>query len=202
MVGRLAVAGLGLAIAAGGAAAQATGTASYNAPYRAFRSYEFGGTVSFNQGDVTGLEGQFRFGYKAFDIGVRGGGAFSSGTDAFIIGMEGRARMLTHTEQLPFDGALVTGLGMTFGGGATAGNVPVGLSLGRRLNMEGSDVSIVPYVQPTLNLVFGDPGGHVGFSFGLGADVRLSRFFDARVSGGFGTTWAPEGIAISAVWIR
>jgi hypothetical protein len=201
MVGRLAAVGLGLLIAGSNAAAQATGTASYNAPYRAFQSYEFGGTVSFNQGDVTGVEGQFRFGYKAFDIGARGGMAFSSGDDAFIIGVEGRGRVLTHTEQLPFDGAVIAGFGMAFDGG-TNGNIPIGLSLGRRLNLEGSDISIVPYVQPTFNLVFGDAGTHTGFSFGLGADVRLSRFFDARVSGGFGTTWAPEGIAISAVWIR
>jgi hypothetical protein len=201
MVGRLAVVGLALGIAGSSAAAQATGTASYNAPYRAFQNYEFGGTISFNHNNVTGVEGQFRFGYKAFDIGVRGGGAFSSGTDAFIIGVEGRGRVLTHTEQLPFDGAIIAGFGMAFGGG-TNGNIPVGLSLGRRLNLEGSDISIVPYVQPTFNLVFGDAGTHSGFSFGLGADVRLSRFFDARVSGGFGTDWAPEGIAISAVWIR
>jgi hypothetical protein len=201
MVGRFAAVALGLMIAGGSAAAQATGTASYNAPYRAFQSYEFGGTVSFNQGDVTGVEGQFRFGYKAFDIGLRGGMLFTPGDDVGIIGVEGRGRVLTHSEQLPLDGAIVTGLGLSFDGGM-AGNIPVGLSLGRRLNLEGSDISVIPYVQPTLNMVFGDPGGHVGFSFGLGADVRLSRFFDARVSGGFGTDWAPEGISISAVWIR
>ena len=201
MVRRLASVGLGLVIAAGTAAGQATGTASYNAPYRAFEKYEFGGTVSFNQGDVTGVEGQFRFGYKAFDIGLRGGMAFSSLDDAVIMGVEARGRVLTHSEQLPMDGAIVVGFGLAFDGG-TNGNIPVGLSLGRRLNLEGSDISIVPYVQPTLNIVFGDVGSHAGFSFGLGADVRLSRFFDARVSGGFGGDWAPEGIAISAVWIR
>jgi len=201
MTGRLAAVGLGLMIASSSAAAQATGTASFNAPYRAFDKYEFGGTVSFNTGDVTGVEGQFRFGYRAFDIGLRGGVAFTPGDDAVLLGVEGRGRVLTHSEQMPLDGAVVTGLGFVFNNGTTV-NVPVGLSLGRRLNLENSDISVIPYVQPTLNMVFGDPGGHVGFSFGLGADVRLSRFFDARVSGGFGTDWAPEGISISAVWIR
>lgn len=201
MTGRLAAVGLGLMIASSSAAAQATGTASFNAPYRAFDKYEFGGTVSFNTGDVTGVEGQFRFGYRAFDIGLRGGVAFTPGDDAVLLGVEGRGRVLTHSEQMPLDGAVVLGLGFAFDGGTT-GNIPVGLSLGRRLNLENSDISVIPYVQPTLNMVFGDPGGHVGFSFGLGADVRLSRFFDARVSGGFGTDWAPEGISISAVWIR
>ncbi len=201
MTGRLAAVGLGLMIASGSAAAQATGTASFNAPYRAFAKYEFGGTVSFNTGDVTGLEGQFRFGYRAFDIGLRGGMAFTPGDDPVLLGVEGRGRVLTHSEQMPLDGAIILGLGFAFDGGTT-GNIPVGLSLGRRLNLENSDISVIPYVQPTLNMVFGDPGGHAGFSFGLGADVRLSRFFDARVSGGFGSTWAPEGISISAVWIR
>jgi hypothetical protein len=201
MVGRLAVVGLGLALAGSNAAAQATFTASYNAPYRAFEKYEFGGTVSFNRNDVTGVEGQFRFGYKAFDIGARGGMAFSSGDDQVIIGIEGRGRVLTHSEQLPLDGAIVAGFGMLFDGG-TNGHVPIGLSLGRRVNLEDSEISIVPYAQPTFSMVFGDSDFHTGFSFGLGADVRLSKFFDARVSGGFGTDWAPEGIAISAVWIR
>jgi hypothetical protein len=201
MVRRIAAVGVGLIVAAGSAAAQATGTASFNAPYRAFQKYEFGGTVSFNSGDATGVEGQFRFGYKAFDIGARGGMVFTPGDDPVVLGIEARGRVLTHSEQLPMDGAVIVGFGMSFDGG-TAGNIPIGLSLGRRLNLEDSDISIVPYVQPTLNMVFGDPGGHVGFSFGLGADVRLTRFFDARVSGGFGTDWAPEGIAISAVWIR
>jgi hypothetical protein len=190
-----------MALAAGTAGAQATGTASFNAPYRAFEQYEFGGTLSFNQGDVTGVEGQIRFGYRAFDIGARGGVLLTSGQDAAVIGVEGRGRVLTHTEQFPLDGALVAGLGARFDGG-TAFNAPIGLSLGRRLDFEKSEVSIVPYAQPTLNFVFGDPGGHVGFSFGFGLDARLSRFFDVRVSGGLASDWGIEGFSVSAVWIR
>ena len=190
-----------VAFAAGSAAAQATGTASFNAPYRAFQQLEFGGTLSFNQYDVTGVEGQIRFGYRAFDIGARGGMLFTSGTDAAVIGVEGRGRVLTHTEQFPLDGALILGLGGRFGGG-TSFNAPIGLSLGRRLDIEGSQISIVPYAQPTLNLVFGDPGGHAGFSFGFGLDARLSPFFDVRASGGLASSWGMQGFAVSAVWIR
>jgi hypothetical protein len=190
-----------LVAGAGSAAAQATGTASFNAPYRAFEKYEFGGTVSFNEGDITGLEGQLRFGYKAFDIGFRGGLGLNDFDDLILIGAEARGRVLTHTDQFPLDGAIVTGLGFAFNGG-TVGNVPVGLSLGRRIDLENSDISLVPYVQPTGNFLFGDVDEDVGFTLGFGLDARLSRFFDARVSAGFGTDYGFEGFAISAVWIR
>jgi opacity protein-like surface antigen len=188
---------------AGAAAAQATGTASFNAPYRAFQNYEFGGTVSFNDNDVVGLEGQLRFGYQKFDIGFRGGVGLNDFEDAILVGVEGRGRVLTHNEQFPLDGALVVGFGMSFDGG-TFGNIPVGLSLGRRVDIENSQISIVPYIQPTGNMVFIDTpdGPEFGFSLGFGLDARLSRFFDARVSAGFGTDWGIEGFAISAVWIR
>ncbi len=191
-----------LALAAGTAGAQATGTASFNAPYRAFERYEFGGTLSFNRGSVTGVEGQIRVGYREFDVGARGGVLFTSGSDAGVIGVEGRGRVLTHTERFPLDGALVAGLGAAFGGGGSSFNAPVGLSLGRRVEFENSEVSIVPYAQPTLNFRFGDPGGHAGFSFGFGLDARLSRFFDVRVSGGVASDWGIEGFSVSAVWIR
>jgi hypothetical protein len=182
------------------ASAQATGTPSFNAPYRAFEKYEFGGTLSFPNGDVTGIEGQLRFGYKAFDVGFRGG-MLLNGDDAVLIGAEGRGRVLTHNEQFPLDGAIVAGLGFAFNGG-TYGNVPVGLSLGRRIDIEDSNISLVPYVQPTANLVFGDVDAEFGFTLGFGLDARLSKFFDARVSAGVGTDWGIEGFAISAVWIR
>jgi hypothetical protein len=184
------------------AAGQATGTASFNAPYRAFEQHEFGATLSFNSGDVTGVEGQYRFGYKALDVGARGGMAFSSGDDAVLLGIEGRGRVLTHTERFPLDGAIIVGFGMIANGGTTW-NLPLGLSLGRRLELEDSEISIVPYAQPTLNLVFGTGDGtKVGFGAGFGLDARLSRYFDVRLSAGLGTDWAVEGFAVSAVWVR
>jgi hypothetical protein len=199
---------VGLALAVGSAAAQATFTPSYNAPYRAFARHEFGGTISFERNSTTALEGQYRFGYKAFDIGFRGGVRFvgNGGDDQVLLGVEGRGRVLTHNEQFPLDGALILGMGLNIDGG-TGFILPAGLSLGRRLDVEGSDVSIIPFVQPTFFLTNGPDGAggrdtNGGFGFGFGADFRLSRFFDARVSAGLGTDWAPEGVSISAVWIR
>jgi hypothetical protein len=102
----------------------------------------------------------------------------------------------------PLDGALVFGGGLSIDGG-TDFQFPLGLSLGRRVDVEDSEVSIVPYVQPTLFLVNQDLGivrdTDVIFAIGVGGDFRLSRRFDARVSLGFGDL---DGISIAAVWIR
>jgi hypothetical protein len=187
-----------LASGAGAVQGQSTGTPTYHAPHRAFSSYEFGGTLSFSEGDATGLEGQVRFGQGTWDFGIRGGFVDAPGGTSVVLGGSGRVRVLTHSVQFPLDGAVIVG-----GGTQEFDNlmVPVGISLGRRLDIEGSGVSIVPYAQPTLFLVFDDNDANdvINLSFGIGADFRLTQFFDVRVSGSFGDI---EGIALSAVWIR
>ena len=186
------------------ALAQVTGP-SYNAPYRAFASHEFGGTLAFPEGGDVQLEGQYRFGTGTFDIGLRGGLMFNDpADDVFVFGVEARNRVITHTEQFPLDGAVVFGGGIAANGG-TAWRFPLGLSLGRRIDIENSQLSLVIYGQPTLFVVNQEVGvdreTDANFAFGFGVDVRLSRVFDVRVSGGLGDA-VGEGVAISAVWIR
>lgn len=191
------------------ASAQATRTPSFNAPYRAFNQHEFGGTISFITGgglDATALEGQYRFGYRSFDIGARGGLLLRDdpAENSVILGIEARTRVITHTESFPLDGAIIFGAGLDIDGG-TSLILPIGLSLGRRLDVRDSKVSIVPYVQPTGFLVNGrNPAGNRDTDFdigiGIGADFRLSELFDARISVGIGD--GPKGVSISAVWVR
>ncbi|HYK83679.1 MAG TPA: hypothetical protein VEU55_11100 [Gemmatimonadales bacterium] len=199
-----AVAGLATsALAAGRAAAQATGMPSFNAPYRAFQRSEFGGVVSFPDGGGTGFEGVYRYASGKFDIGLRGG-FFSPGGNApaaVLAGAEARERVITHTIDFPLDGALVAGAGAFLVGGGSTLNLPVGLSLGRRIDPAGSTISIVPYGQPTLAFLAGDRRSRLIFAFGLGADFRLSRVFDARVSGGLGDQ-PLRGVSIGAVWVH
>lgn len=190
-----------LSAGAGTAAAQATGTTYFYAPYRGFERHEFGGTVSFLEGDNTGFEGLYSFGYRSWDIGFRGGVVDTPGDEVFVAGVSGRIRVISHTEQFPLDGAFVVGVGGLFDGGSQL-VVPGGLSLGRRLDFENSEVSLVLYGQPTL--WFGtdaDGPDDPGFLFGVGfgADLRISRAFDLRVSFGLGDV---EGFSISAVWVR
>jgi hypothetical protein len=181
-------------------AGQATGTPSFNAPYRAFSRSEFGGTVSFPRGANFGLEGQYRFGYQNFDVGLRGGlvdygGGFTQG----VIGAEARGRVLTHTEEFPLDGAVIVGLGGRFSSGASSALITGGLSLGRRIDPKDSQVSIVPYGEPVLFISSGGGGSSLNFAMGFGADLRLSRVFDLRVSVGLGDI---QGAAFSAVWVH
>lgn len=195
------VAGL-LGLAAVDAGAQVTATPSFNAPYRAFGRHEFGAALSFVSFDAaTAIEGVYRFASGEFDVGLRGGFSFD-GVDVFLAGVEGRYRAITHNVNFPLDGALIFGAGLGIDGGTTI-NLPFGLSLGRRLNVEGSEVSIVPYVQPTLLVqnfeTFGGRDTELFFGFGVGGDFRLSRAFDARLSLGFGDL---EGLSIAAVWLR
>ncbi len=187
-------------VVASAAASQATGTTAFNAPYRAFESHEFGGTLSFPEGGGVAAEGLYGFGKGKFDIGIRGGVWDPSAGDAiFLVGVNVRQRVLEHTDEFPLDGAVVFGGGAQFIPDLTTLLVPVGLSLGRRLDVEGSQVSIVPFVQPTAFLSHNSLDTGFNFALGIGGDFRLSRMFDARVSVGLGDM---EGISISAVWLR
>lgn len=201
MIGRRSLAGL-LALsaaAAGTLAAQATGTPTFNAPFRAFTYSEFGVLVSFPSGGGTAFEGAFRTSAGAFDVGFKGGifDPSGSGKAVLLAGVEGRERVITHSVEFPLDGAVVLGVGGNFVSGGSALIVPLGLSLGRRLETT-SQLSIIPYLQPTMFIV-ADHGSDVQFSLGLGADFRLSRTFDARFSAGLGDV---EGVSLGAVWVH
>jgi hypothetical protein len=182
-----------------GAAAQATGTTTFNAPYRAFTNSEFGVLISFPNGGGTAFEGVYRVSSDRFDIGFKGGlfDPSGAGSAQLLVGTEARERVLSHSQDFPLDGALILGVGAHFVSGNSELIVPVGLSLGRRLDTQ-SDVSIVPYVQPTMFLTV-NHGSDVLFALGLGSDFRLSRSFDLRVSAGLGDV---EGVSIGAVWVH
>ncbi|HKC38711.1 MAG TPA: hypothetical protein VKC15_04145 [Gemmatimonadales bacterium] len=181
--------------------AQATGVPTFNAPYRAFTRSEIGVVFSFPNGLGTGIEGAYRVASGKFDLGFRGGVLMPGGgaNTILLVGGEARQRVLSHTVDFPLDGALILGVGGWFSSGNSLLFIPVGLSLGRRIDPEGSSVSIVPYVQPTGTLVAGNSNSRFLFTLGLGADFRLSPRFDARISAGLGDL---EGVSLSAVWVH
>jgi hypothetical protein len=192
---------LGSALLASEGAAQATGLPTFNAPYRAFTRSEIGVVLSFPNGGGTALEGVFRKASGKFDIGFRGGFRDPGGVGSTIllVGAEARQRVLSHTLDFPLDGALVVGVGGAFVSRSSALFLPIGLSLGRRIDPEGSQISIVPYVQPTALFVAGSAPSTLLFALGLGADFRFSPRFDARISAGLGDL---EGVSLSAVWVH
>src|SRR5437899_11053534 len=180
--------------------AQETGSRSFNEPHRAYTRYEIGVVLTFPNGGGTAIEGAYRISRGKFDLGFRGG-IFTpggSGNSVLLVGAEARERVVSHTEDFPLDGALIVGIGGGFVSGSSALFVPVGISLGRRIDPKGSKISIVPYAQPTALFVAGSAPSHLHFTLGLGADFRLTHRFDARISAGLGDV---EGVSLSAVWV-
>jgi len=182
---------------------QATGMPSFNAPYRAFQRSEFGAVFSFPDGGGTGIEGAYRYASGKLDLGLRGGifDPPGSGKAVLLAGVEARERVITPTVDFPLDGAIVFGAGADLVSGGSELNIPLGLSLGRRIDPQGSTVSIVPYVQPTVAFIVGDFPSDLVFGFGVGVDFRLSKVLDARISGGLGDH-PFTGVSIGAVWVH
>lgn len=192
----------------GTAEAQTTGLPLFLAPYRAFETTEIGASV-VDPGRGWAAEGMYRRGTRFFDFGFRAGiRTFTTnlpgptgGDDRqtfFLTGVDARARVFDHTRDVPFDGAFTFGVGGQIGEGFARGFVPIGLSLGRRFEVEGSETSFVPYIHPVFTSVFGDDPD-VALSFGLGVDVRVNRTLDIRLSAGLGDL---DGVAIGFAILR
>lgn len=169
-------------------AAQSTGTPVFHAPYRAFERYEIGANVS-DAGNIA-VEGFYGFSHAGakWDFALRGGvqDNGNSGKAALLIGVDVRYRVIDQTEDFPLDGALITGAGGHLVDGGSRLFIPIGLSLGRRVNFEGSRVSLVPYAEPVVVPTFGDGNSEVLVALGLGADLRINRRFELRLGIGIG----------------
>jgi len=192
------------------AAAQETGTPMFKAPYRAFASHEFGAAFS-DPGDAVSfaLEGFYSYGSGPHDFSIRGGfedlpdqtfnGVTVGGGTRVLLGGDFRTRVVTYSESFPLDGALTLGFGANVGDGDDAYFLPVGVSLGRRFDLENSKTTFTPYAHPVVVPTFGGGDSDVQFALGLGVDVRFSRNFALRVSGGVGDI---EGVGVAATYIR
>jgi hypothetical protein len=202
VVGGLLVVAL-VALGAGRASAQETGTPIFKAPYRAFEQHEFGGSFSDPGSGVRyALEGFYRYGYRQFDISVRGGWEELSGPGGgtrVLLGGDARTRVLNATEKFPLDGAITLGFGANVGDGPDAYYLPFGISLGRRFNLENSDVTFVPYAHPVLIPTWGGGNSDLNVALGLGVDIRFARNWAVRVSGGIGDI---DGVGISLAYVR
>ncbi len=171
------------------AAAQSTGSPVFSSPYRDFQLNEWAISLS-DPGPGYDLEGSYRFAFSqsgSADLGLRAGvhAGLGPGHDALLLGTDFRARVLSHTESFPLDGSLTVGLGMESHNHTTVGYVPIGFTMGRRVLVEGSSISLVPYVQPVVMPLLGDASG-TDFSIGFGLNARLSPRLDARFSAAAG----------------
>jgi hypothetical protein len=195
---------LALVVLAGSAAtsmAQETGTPVFKAPYRAFDNHEFGLTFSDYEAVSGALEASYTYGVDRNDFGVRGGIAdpAGEGDTRVLLGGSFRTRVVEYSESFPLDGAITVGLGANVGSGDDVFLVPVGFSLGRKFDLEGSNTTFTPYAHPVLVPIFGSGDSDVEFALGLGVDVRFSERWAARVSGGVGDI---EGVGLGIAYIR
>jgi hypothetical protein len=175
------------------AAAQATGLPTFFAPTRAFGSTELGVTLSLPEGDATGIEGRFGVALDRTDLALRAGylDPGGSGDGSFVGGVEARIPVLGRSATFPLDGSFVLGVGRHFtDGGQTF--VPLGLSIGRRLSLDGQALQLTPYVQPTV--VIADDAL---FTFGLGVDLRIRGIPEVRLNWAVGDV---EGFSVSLFW--
>jgi hypothetical protein len=197
-------------LSARNSAAQETGTPIFKAPYRAFTSHEFGASFSDpGQGVSYALEGFYRYGRGANDFSIRGGwasleqttlnGVNIGGGTRVLLGGDFRTQVLSYSESIPVDGSLTVGFGANVGDGTDAYFIPIGVSVGRRFDLEGSNTSFVPYAHPVIVPTFGGGNSDINFALGLGVDVRFSKSIAARVSGGIGDI---EGVGLSLTYIR
>ncbi len=171
------------------AAAQSTGSPVFSSPYRDFQMSEWAISLS-DPGPGYDLEGSYRFAFSpagSTDLGLRAGvhAGLGAGHDALLLGTDLRARVLTHTESFPLDGSLTIGLGMESHNHVTVGYVPIGFTMGRRVLVEGSSISLVPYVQPVVMPLLGDASG-TDVSIGFGLNARMSPRLDLRFSAAAG----------------
>lgn len=192
-----------VALSASDMAAQATGTPMFKAPYRAFTSHEFGAAFSDpGEGVSFALEGFYSYGRGTNDFGLRAGFADPEGPGdtRLLLGGDFRTRILSYSESFPLDGALTVGAGINLGDGDDLIYLPLGITVGRRFELEGSRTTFTPYAHPTLVPVLGAAGGDdVGFALGLGVDMRFSRDWSLRVSGGIGDI---EGVGVALTYVR
>jgi hypothetical protein len=191
-----------LAGVAGTSSAQETGTPIFKAPYRAFTSHELGASLSDpGEGVSLALEGFYRYGRDANDFSVRGGFEDLNGSAGtrVLLGGDFRTQVVSYSESFPLDGSLTLGFGADVGDGPDAYRIPVGVSLGRRFDLEGSNTTFVPYAHPVIVPRFGGGDSEVDFALGLGVDIRFSERWAVRASGGLGDI---EGVGVSLAYLR
>ena len=180
-----------------GVSAQATGTATFFAPTRAFGDTEVGVSFSGASGSGgVGVEGRYGFLLSRSDISMRAGyvDPGDAGSGSVVAGVEVRVPVIGHDRRFPLDGAFILGVGHRFSDAGGETFVPVGLSLGRRIALDGNDLQITPYLQPTV--VFQDDSA---FGAGLGLDFHIRGVPDIRLNWTVGDF---DGFAISLFWAR
>ena len=179
--------------------AQSTGMPVVLAPERNYSDYTLGATLS-DPGPGVAVEGWYGMVIGPGDITFRAGiWDRNGGRTAFLVGADYRAPLVQHSEGFPLDGALTVGAGGSFSSAASIFFVPVGFTLGRRLEIKDSDIVVQPYGEPIIHIAFGDTSDNLLFSLGLGFEIQFTDSFALDVTGVLGDL---DGISVGFGYLR
>jgi len=112
---------------------------------------------------------------------------------AFVVGSEFFTPLLRATPGSPLEALLVLGAGATFEDGILA-RIPLGVSVGARLENAEGEVAFTPYVHPRVGLdIFADDDDSVtelAFLVDFGLDVEVTPSVTVRAA----YTWVTGGV--------
>jgi hypothetical protein len=188
----LCIAGL---LAAAPVAAQGWDTPMFLPPYV---GEEIGGYPTFPSSGDWGLQGIWRQ-QGSLNLGLRGGVARTGGgaPTVLLVGVEawgGLGRRSDKTLDLNW----VTGLGATFRGHYSNLRIPLGISIGKRLQVPG--LALTPYILPRLAYQLeglqSRTHSTLNFEMDLGLDLTLASSVTFRAVGTVGA-WDTFGLGVA-----
>ncbi len=189
----------GLGGFAGRVAAQSTGMPVTLPPVRSFESFTLGAKLA-DPGHGVAVEGWYGMVLGPGDITFRVGFWDTNlGTTPVLLGADYRMPLVPHSESFPLDGSLTVGAGGSFTSGNSVFFIPVGFSLGRKLEVKDSDIRLQPYGEPIVHLGFSNGSTDFFFSLGLGLEVQFNEKFALDVSGSLGDI---DGISVGFGYLR
>lgn len=142
-----------------------------------------------------GIEGIWRR-TGNLNLGLRVGYIDTYRDGLITVGAETWGLLAPADQSLPVDVTWTAGLGATFNGGTSLA-VPLGLSIGRTLDLGTRDIQV--YGHPRIELLFhsdgrnGDDDADLDAVLDIGADIELSARWTLRVGASLG---GPEALGI------
>lgn len=183
LAGVLAACLAGIGCLAGTAAAQVYDVPTFRTPYG-----ETGlglHLVLQNDADDVGVLGTWRRSGSDIVLGVRAGLLEADGDLGLMVGMEVGRQFVQANEEFPLDVAWASGVGVGTvpDRDVTLLRVPIGISIGRRVQLDDGGTFITPYAHPRLavDILFFDAGpgeddtrSELNADIDLGLDIELS----------------------------
>jgi opacity protein-like surface antigen len=163
----------------------------------------------------TSVLAQWREGINAemhvgVDAGIADFGSGRSSLGLFAAGNVGR-QLVRARSDVPVDLLLTGGIGLALGDGFRTLRIPVGISAGRRFDLDGG-MALTPFLHPRASLDFSSVslgGGRrasdntVSLDFDIGVDWELNKNVSFRAAGlftGSDFSTSDNGFAIGLVW--